>query len=41
MNDLHRKMGVHVVILTAHVNEKDQASVSKYLPNSFQMLNLY
>jgi hypothetical protein len=29
MNDLHRKMGVHVVILTTHVNENDQASVSK------------
>ena len=27
-------MGVHAVVLTAHVNEKDEASVSKY----FQIL---
>ena len=30
IKDLYRKMGVRAVVLTAHVDENDQAHVSKY-----------
>jgi len=29
INDIYCKMGVHAVILTTHVDEKDQVAVSK------------